>query len=267
MDHAIHSWGNCRDSGYHISSSGSGRQMRLNRGIWELDTKGGLRKNTGSWDRSDAMIFGFKVHGFNKSGSSTGTDLNFLEWDDFISLSYTYGVHLGPFRLGVEVGISGQVSLTLGTDHSLGTRRWQLVYQPNIDINGFVRVGGSLVAINAWAGGRLYFFRNQLNVTAHSEHKTDRQSGEINWEHGLQVENRFELLSGKIFVEARAGRTQYQHKFLEWWGLRLDTTIWNHKEGFILREAFKPSKSKYITLPGMPPIPENSIEEKNTFPT
>lgn len=247
--------GGCESMTYHYIQETEGRAARLERSILDLDMKGGIRKGGNPWDRSDAMFFGWKIHGFNKSGSSVKAEHPYKEWD-FFDVSYTYGIDLGPFDVGAKVGIAGSAAILHEVEYAPDDAEFSLSFLPEVDINGYAKVGADIIIAEVWIGGKLSFVKWELVAQAYVAYTTDDETGAQKVEQGVTVDNKISLLSGKLYAKAEIGPVEYEHKFIEWWGFKSKTPIWNSQDGFVIRDAFTRQKVPQVLMPGMPAPPK-----------
>ena len=256
-DFSMNFRGGCDSSDYHINHSAFGRSAQVSSSIMDLDSKGGMMKGGDPWNRKDAMFFGYKIHGFNKSGTSVKTEENFKEWQ-FFDISYTYGVDLGPFEFGAQVGIAGDAYITGERSFAFEDNSQALAFYPGLDIYGYARAGADIVVAEVWIGGQLSFVKEELTAELAIAYVVDEDTGALALETEMSVFNQLEILSGKLFAEAELLGSVWEHNFIEWWGFQYNQEIWNSSEGFVIRDAFTRQSLPDVLMPGMPAPPPAS---------
>jgi len=255
-DFSMNFRGGCRSSDFHVSHSGYGKATMVSTSFLDLDTKGGVMKGGDPWNRKDAMFFGYKIHGFKKSGTSVKTDENFKEFQ-FFDIGYTYGVDLGPFDVGVSVGIAGEAYLTGEYKYKFGNNETALSFFPGLDIYGYAKVGADVVIAEVSIGGELSFVKEELIAELSISYESG-DNGEMKLVSEMSVTNELEMLSGKLFAKAEALGAKWEHKFIEWWGFKYKQPIWNSTDGFVIRDAFTRQSLPDVLMPGMPTPPPAS---------
>ncbi len=229
----------CGSTRYDIKYNVAGKPTRKMSNILDLNTSGGLKENGDRWVRHDAMLFGYKYHGLNKSGSSVTTSLSVdFAALQFLDIGYTYGIDLGPVQAGARVGVSGEVTLAGGISKEIRDTDVTLGLFPGFNIYGYAKVGaGIAVLAEVWAGGQLSFIKESL--TADLVVKEKKSDGGIfpKRDVTMRVYNNLEFLSGKLYVKAKVLLTTWEHKFIEFWGYRSKREIWSSEDSIDVKRS------------------------------